>query len=58
MLSVAYAECQLCRVSVMLSVSYAERLLCRVSVMLTVIYVDCHIQPFMLSIIMLNVFML
>jgi hypothetical protein len=44
MMSLSYAECQLCRVSVTLSVSYAECQLCRVYFMPSVIYAECYIQ--------------
>jgi hypothetical protein len=44
MLSVSYAECQLCCVSVMLDASSAECQLCWMSVMLSVIYAVSYIQ--------------
>ncbi len=43
MLSVSYAECQLCWVSVMLGVSYAGCQLCWVSAMLSVRYAECRL---------------
>jgi hypothetical protein len=43
MLSVAYAECRLCWVSLMLSVAYVECHLCCVSLMQTVTYAECRL---------------
>ncbi len=43
MLSVTYAECHLCWVSLMLSVTYAECHLFWVSLMPSVTYAECHL---------------